>query len=121
MHRRAWFPLVSYFMKQETHAEIRGIGLRGQGNFPRRHYPDRVLGYFLSPTQVEHPCFNNPIETLPARFGKCAGQTGIFMDSPASGQPWPTLNAPTRLVNSLASRESCWHAPTDCRELAAVC
>src|ERR1700691_2260811 len=62
---RAWFPLVSNFMKQETHAEIREIGLRGQGNFPRRHYPDRVLGYFLSPIQLEHPCFNNPIETLP--------------------------------------------------------
>ena len=68
---RAWFPLVSNLMKQETHAEIRGKGLRGQGNFPRRHYPDRVLGYFLSPIQLEHPCFNNPIETLPARFGKC--------------------------------------------------
>ena len=27
----------------------------GQGNFPRRHYPDRVLGYSLSPTAWSTP------------------------------------------------------------------
>ena len=56
------------------------------GNFPRRHYPDRVLGYFLSPIQMEHPCFNNPIETLPARFGKFDGLT--LCRAGSKGQPF---------------------------------
>lgn len=44
------------------------MGILPRESFPRRHYPDRVLGYLLSPTSVEHPCFNVLIETLPARF-----------------------------------------------------
>ena len=57
----------------------------GFENFPRRHYPDRVLGYLLSPTQVEHPCFNNLIETLRGRFGKSAGGAGLTPLAPWSG------------------------------------
>jgi hypothetical protein len=34
---------------------------------------------FLSPTHVEHPCFNNPIETLLAQFGKCADRAEKFL------------------------------------------
>src|SRR5579859_1974247 len=42
------------------------------GNFPRRYYPDRVLGYFSAPLS-EHPCFNNLIETLPRALCKSGG------------------------------------------------
>ena len=31
---------------------------------------------FSQPHFVEHPCFNNPIETLPALFCKCAASDG---------------------------------------------
>src|SRR5579859_4573665 len=42
------------------------------GNFPRRYYPDRVLGYFSAPLS-EHPCFYNLIETLPRALCKSGG------------------------------------------------
>jgi hypothetical protein len=48
------------------------LALEGRhfGNFPRRYDPDRVLGYFLSPASLGHPCFNKTIETLPLPFVK---------------------------------------------------
>jgi hypothetical protein len=34
---------------------------------------------------------------------------------------YPTLNAPTSPVSSLANKDSCWQASTECCELVAVC
>ena len=51
-------------LKQEAHATTaRNNGLRFE-NFPRRHYPVRVRRVTLSPTCVEHPCFNVLIRAL---------------------------------------------------------
>jgi hypothetical protein len=53
-------------LKQERLPNFVGFRKDGYfGNFPRRHYPDRVLGYFLSPATAEHPCFNNKSVTFP--------------------------------------------------------
>jgi hypothetical protein len=89
------------------------------GNFPRRHYPDRVLGYFLSPIQMEHPCFNNPIETLPARFGKFDGLTLCRAGSKArpfirAGSALPDFEATTQITFA-GQAARCWRASTECR------
>ena len=71
-----WNPLVSNSLKQEnsrcdsrkracqapetSHAGIIRIGFEG----------------ISQPHLVEHPCFNNMIETLPAAFGKCLSFPG---------------------------------------------
>jgi hypothetical protein len=43
-------------------------GLKASESFPRRHYPDRVRGYLLSPAIAEHPCFNTLIQPPSWRF-----------------------------------------------------
>jgi hypothetical protein len=63
-------PCFQLHETRELNLRFEEEGLKGPENFPRRHYPDRVLGYFLSPADAEHPCLNNVIETLSARFGK---------------------------------------------------
>jgi len=62
------------------------------------------LGEMLQAQQTFAPCLPDPAGGSPAVYSCC-----------------PTLNAPTKLVSSLANRESCIQASTECCELAAVC
>ena len=51
---------------QETRVSVLGVeevGQPGFESFPRRHYPDRVRGYLLSPTSWSTPVSVNTIET----------------------------------------------------------
>jgi hypothetical protein len=61
--RRAPMP-CSHF--HETRASVLGVeevGQTGFESFPRRHYPDRVRGYLLSPTAWSTPVSMLTIET----------------------------------------------------------
>jgi hypothetical protein len=63
------FPLLQLDETGELALEIEE-GRFASENFPRRHYPDRVLGYYLSPTSWSTPVSINRIETLLAEFVK---------------------------------------------------
>ena len=55
----------------------------GQGNFPRRHYPDRVLGYLLSPTAWSTPVSIIRLKHFTGRFANEASHSIIRRRCPA--------------------------------------
>lgn len=56
--------LVPTFKKQGRLCwEWKKLAKPGFESFPRRHYPDRVRGYLLSPTSWSTPVSVNTIET----------------------------------------------------------
>jgi len=88
LRRLAWTPLASKIREtKEPKVALRGKWPLGYESFPRRYYPDRVRGCFSAPHLVEHPCFNNTIETFRAwgwQMGALDGAARAFLGLPLS-------------------------------------